>query len=175
MEKKSPNRTLAEIISDTRSGDPLLKKDSGHKGHKRRRTEKADEKKDKVIEKAAENLAQSPKSKVSAVVKEDDSDDNKEANEHASKPQLMVVDGKTIVVNPKVITMSSAIANMKTLYGPSVIQNSDRRISPFDYKPKKSTDRWSKQDTQKFYMALQLFGTDFEMIKTLFEDKRTRN
>ena len=32
MEKKSPNRTLAEIISDTRSGDPLLKKDSVEKG-----------------------------------------------------------------------------------------------------------------------------------------------
>lgn len=47
-------------------------------------------------------------------------------------------------------------------------------MSSLDYKKRDSTDRWSKQDTQKFYMALQLMGTDFDLVETLFEGKRTR-
>jgi len=48
-------------------------------------------------------------------------------------------------------------------------------MSSLDYKSRDSTDRWSKQDTEKFFMALQLMGTDFGLIETLFEGKRTRN
>ena len=92
-----------------------------------------------------------------------------------NKPQIKVVDGKTVVVNPNQLTTTQAIANMKTKMGPSLIHNSDKRLSPFDHKPQKSTDRWSMEDTQKFYKALQLFGTDFEMIRILFEEQRTRN
>ena len=36
-------------------------------------------------------------------------------------------------------------------------------------------ERWSKEDTEKFFAGLQLFGTNFGMIETLFDGKRTRN
>ena len=36
-------------------------------------------------------------------------------------------------------------------------------------------ERWSKEDTDKFFAGLQLFGTNFGMIETLFDGKRTRN
>ena len=59
--------------------------------------------------------------------------------------------------------------------GPKVVQNNDKKMSPLDYKTRDSTDRWSAEDTKKFYLALQLMGTDFGLIETLFEGKRTRN
>ena len=36
-------------------------------------------------------------------------------------------------------------------------------------------ERWSKEDTDKFFAGLQLFGTNFGMIESLFDGKRTRN
>lgn len=59
--------------------------------------------------------------------------------------------------------------------GGSVVQNKDKKMSSLDFKERDGTDRWSKEDTNKFHMALSLMGTDFSLIETLFEGKRTRN
>ena len=59
--------------------------------------------------------------------------------------------------------------------GGSVVQNKDKKMSSLDFKERDGTDRWSKDDTHKFHMALSLMGTDFSLIETLFEGKRTRN
>lgn len=68
-----------------------------------------------------------------------------------------------------------AIENMKHQMGPSIIQNKDKKMSSLDYKKRDATDRWTKQETEKFYMALQLMGTDFGLIESLFKGERTRN
>ena len=86
-----------------------------------------------------------------------------------------MVNGKAVLQMPQTVSASKAIENIKTQMGPSVIQTKDKKMSSLDYKPRDSTDRWSKYDTQKFFMALQLMGTDFGLIETLFEGKRTRN
>jgi len=40
---------------------------------------------------------------------------------------------------------------------------------------RESCDRWTKDDINKFYKGLQLFGTDFGMIESsIFFGKRTR-
>ena len=48
-EKKSLNRTLAEIISDTRSGDPLKKENGEEGGRRKKRDVKAEVKKEKAV------------------------------------------------------------------------------------------------------------------------------
>jgi len=49
-----------------------------------------------------------------------------------------------------------------------VIVESDTKKSSLSFMNKEASDRWSKEDTLKFYKGLQLFGTDFGMIETLF-------
>ncbi len=36
------------------------------------------------------------------------------------------------------------------------------------------TEKWNEEDTQKFYMALSIFGTDFSMIERVFNEERNR-
>ena len=67
------------------------------------------------------------------------------------------------------------VANLKEDLGESVVRDNDKRRSALDYKKRDATDRWSKEDTNKFYKALQLIGTDFGLIESLFEGKRSRN
>lgn len=40
-------------------------------------------------------------------------------------------------------------------------------------KKKEHCEKWSSEETEKFYVALQMFGTDFSMIESLLP-KRTR-
>jgi transcription factor TFIIIB component B'' len=35
-------------------------------------------------------------------------------------------------------------------------------------------EKWSQLETDKFYLALQIFGTDFMMIERVFEGERSR-
>ena len=73
------------------------------------------------------------------------------------------------------MSTNKTIERIQNAMGPKVVQNNDKKMSPLDYKARDSTDRWSADDTKKFYKALQLMGTDFGLIETLFEGKRTRN
>lgn len=36
---------------------------------------------------------------------------------------------------------------------------------------KKTSMKWSEDDTNKFYRTIQLFGTDFQMISNLFKNR----
>ncbi|RKP24470.1 hypothetical protein SYNPS1DRAFT_10827, partial [Syncephalis pseudoplumigaleata] len=46
-----------------------------------------------------------------------------------------------------------------------------RYVTSATYGKRNRTVKWSNADTQKFYEGLAKFGTDFEMIATLFEDR----
>jgi transcription factor TFIIIB component B'' len=36
------------------------------------------------------------------------------------------------------------------------------------------TDKWKPEETEKFYLALSIFGTDFTMIERIFNLERSR-
>ena len=164
MEVQSQHRTLIDIISDTKSGEPLKDKSTAN-------TRKRDSKQAQKSNKAAQIALSKPSSEE---LKEEIKSPAT-GTDGNMKPILKIVNGKTVVQNPQTMSTSKAIQNIKTQMGPSVVQTKDKKMSSLDFKSRDSTDRWSKQDTEKFYMALQLMGTDFGLIETLFEGKRTRN
>jgi len=61
--------------------------------------------------------------------------------------------------------------------GREVVDRGDERKSCLRYLPGiDPCERWSKNETEKFFAGLQLFGTAFGMIsETLFGGARTRN
>jgi hypothetical protein len=36
------------------------------------------------------------------------------------------------------------------------------------------SEKWRPEETKKFFMALQIFGTEFSIIEQLFDGKRSR-
>ena len=93
-----------------------------------------------------------------------------------NRPVLKFVNGKAVLQMPTLKTSEQALDEIKRQKGKhTVVHSGQKKISPFDHMTRDASDRWSKDDTQKFYKALQLMGTDFGMIETLFEGKRTRN
>ncbi|KAK9286556.1 hypothetical protein L1049_014955 [Liquidambar formosana] len=54
------------------------------------------------------------------------------------------------------------------------VQQSSSNFNYHSYMNKTPSARWSKQDTELFYEAVQQFGTDFSMVQQLFPG-RTRN
>mgnify|MGYP001626826552 CR=1 FL=1 len=89
-------------------------------------------------------------------------------------PLVQLVNGKAVVVKMQAVSTNNAVDKIKNMMGNSVVQSKDGKMSSLDFKNREATDRWSKEDTNKFYCALQLMGTDFSLIETLFEGKRTR-
>lgn len=39
---------------------------------------------------------------------------------------------------------------------------------------RQQSEKWKAEETEKFYMALTLFGTDFSLIEKVFDEKRSR-
>mmetsp|Transcript_17580 Transcript_17580/g.23741 ORF Transcript_17580/g.23741 Transcript_17580/m.23741 type:complete len:121 (-) Transcript_17580:1652-2014(-) len=75
----------------------------------------------------------------------------------------------------QVISSEKAVQQIKQQRGQTVARSAGKKISPLDNVHRDPTDRWSMEDTQKFYAALSLMGTDFGLIATLFQGQRTRN
>ena len=157
MQSQSQDRTLVDIISDTKSGTPI--NDLTQKP-KKKRDAKADQKTENVTLALITAEVEAVKEQAPAVV---------------MKPTVTVVNGKVIVQQPMTLTTSKAVESIKNQMGPSIVRNKDKKMSSLDYKARDSTDRWTKEDTLKFYKALQLMGTDFGLIESLFKGSRTRN
>ena len=88
-----------------------------------------------------------------------------------------MVNGKRVFTSPALQTTEKTIADIQRQSGPKVVRETGggQKKSSLDFKARDSTDRWSLADTKQFYKALQLIGTDFGVIETLFNGKRTRN
>jgi len=56
-----------------------------------------------------------------------------------------------------------------------IINDKDKKITCNSFKTQKSNgEKWKTEDTEKFYMALQIWGTDYQMIEMAFQGQRNR-
>ena len=54
------------------------------------------------------------------------------------------------------------------------VVNENNKISSLSFMKRQQSEKWKPEETDKFFMALQIFGTDFSLIENIFEGKRTR-
>eukprot|EP00349_Pseudokeronopsis_sp_Brazil_P003902 CAMPEP_0202964472 /NCGR_PEP_ID=MMETSP1396-20130829/8559_1 /ASSEMBLY_ACC=CAM_ASM_000872 /TAXON_ID= /ORGANISM="Pseudokeronopsis sp., Strain Brazil" /LENGTH=204 /DNA_ID=CAMNT_0049686605 /DNA_START=257 /DNA_END=868 /DNA_ORIENTATION=+ len=84
--------------------------------------------------------------------------------------QVVQVNGETkIIRNNASLKRKTAIT--KQLVGISVREHKANFNDLRGSKPKK---KWSAAETQQFFMALSIFGTDFTMIERIFENSGTK-
>ncbi|UPR00303.1 subunit of Bdp1 transcription initiation factor TFIIIB [Chloropicon primus] len=85
-------------------------------------------------------------------------------------PQVQVVDGQ-IVINRESLSVK---AQVETVMKPERrVEESGNKLSAFSYSGYLAPEKWTKEDTDKFYKALEQFGTDFGTIQKFFP-KRER-
>jgi transcription factor TFIIIB component B'' len=77
----------------------------------------------------------------------------------------VVVDEESLLVTQETDTSHD---NYETVFESSNVINSH---SFTKFKP---TERWTKEDTEKFYKALQQYGSDFSLIAKLFPNRTRR-
>jgi len=85
-------------------------------------------------------------------------------------PELIIKDGKVQVANVNDINGGRLVK--KEL---EIVQLTKKKVTTStSFKNVNHTEKWTEKETEKFYRALQLFGTDFSMIAGVFKN-RNRN
>jgi len=76
-------------------------------------------------------------------------------------PKIILVDGKPILDN-------SAMEKHQKMKKEEVVIAKAKLTTSNSFKNYNHTDKWTEQETRKFYRALEIFGTDFSLIAQLF-------
>ena len=85
-----------------------------------------------------------------------------------SAPQVKVVDGK-IVVNKDSLYATRDVEEHKM----DIVTESSEKLTSSSFRKRTSNERWSLEETELFYKALSMCGTDFSMVAHFFP-KKTR-
>lgn len=81
---------------------------------------------------------------------------------------LTIVDDGRIVFTQREITVGVADQQITADVLQSARLAERERVTSLSYKKREKADRWSVEETKKFYNALRQLGTDFTMIGMLF-------
>lgn len=153
-EQESDDRSIFAIISDTKAGKKVLADDPEDADQKsqRKRSTKAQAKALAAVE-SAFGRAESQVSKDASMAIEESKDVASAAA--INRPYYKLDNGKPVLVMPtQVISSENAVKQIKQHRGETVARSRGKKISPLDNVQRDPTDRWSKEDTQKFYAAL---------------------
>ncbi|KAI9595062.1 hypothetical protein BDF19DRAFT_443325 [Syncephalis fuscata] len=92
------------------------------------------------------------------------------------RPQMKLVDGKMV------LDEESLVVQHADLHGGAIVplervEESQhlRYVTCATYSKRNPTVKWSEEKTQLFYEGLAKYGTDFEMIASLFPDRNRRH
>ncbi|KAL5606001.1 hypothetical protein BROUX41_006207 [Berkeleyomyces rouxiae] len=97
----------------------------------------------------------------------------------AAGPQFRIVDGQ-IVVDQESLLMDRHAHAAAEREGMEEIEENDftRLITSNSFRTGsklRGPNHWTQEDTEKFYHALKMFGTDFEMISSMFPGRTRRH
>ncbi|KAG5519767.1 hypothetical protein PMAC_000040 [Pneumocystis sp. 'macacae'] len=90
-------------------------------------------------------------------------------------PQVRVVNGK-IVIDENSLQVDRRERDVNPNIEMELIEENDlsRKVNSASWGKREKSDRWSKEDTQKFYNALSQWGTDFGVICKMFPNRSQR-
>jgi len=88
-------------------------------------------------------------------------------------PQVLVVNGQ-IVINEKSLTVNAAVERATALSDFTRVEENGTRLNSATYASYTKAEKWTSEDTEFFFQALQQFGTDFSLIQRLFPGRSRR-
>ena len=84
------------------------------------------------------------------------------------KPHIVLVNGKPLPVRA-IVFKEDELMSIK----PKIEEQAKDRVTSAPFLSRGPTQRWSHEETRKFYKLLEIFGCDFSLISSLYKD-RTR-
>eukprot|EP00126_Sphaerothecum_destruens_P002574 Sdes_comp15999_c0_seq1m5175 len=90
-------------------------------------------------------------------------------------PQIKIgSDGKVILNEESLFISAPKQANSSIELSQDVVYENSNQTTYFSYSTRSTSEKWSSQDTLKFFRALSQCGTDFSLIEKLFPTKSRR-
>ncbi|KAL6076685.1 Transcription factor TFIIIB component B [Balamuthia mandrillaris] len=94
-------------------------------------------------------------------------------SEPSFAPQVTIVNGQ-IVLNPESLVIQAQGRKDLSQSFNYVTEGSNQNPNTAYRRRKCSSEKWNKEETNKFYRALQMYGTDFTAIQLLFPTRTRR-
>ena len=90
------------------------------------------------------------------------------------KSRIVMVNGKMTIEKPDVGLISKKYneEHNKHIAETIFVSNEDKKITSLSFLKKEKTKKWSEEETQKFYKALELFGLDFSFLTIVLSPRR---
>ncbi|XP_033105585.1 uncharacterized protein LOC117107875 isoform X2 [Anneissia japonica] len=105
---------------------------------------------------------------------EDEVDGETGTNDQQLAPQVRIdADGK-IVIDKESLTVEASPLRTFVTEDAEVVHEDSSNVTYASFRKRVHTTAWTKRETERFFMALSMVGTDFSMINALFP-KRTRH
>ncbi|TIC06819.1 hypothetical protein E3Q10_04384 [Wallemia mellicola] len=162
----------------TAEDEERIKKEQEEAKRKKKEDRKAEKKRLKEQKKAEEGVEEGAEEVEGDQEEESSSSDDDDDDEKEQQgPQMRVVDGQLVVDEQSLLYDRSANSRNDTSgYEVTDELDSDRFVNTNTWRGRGrgSHDRWTRLETEMFYDALSRFGTDFEMIATLFKGRTRR-
>ncbi|KAK0060367.1 transcription factor TFIIIB component B [Biomphalaria pfeifferi] len=102
-------------------------------------------------------------------------EDRESSNQSASlpAPQVMIGPDGSVVLNTESLLIPSAPAETKL---PTAIEedDDDRYLNTNSYRKYKRTKFWTEDETDRFFLGLQMCGTDFSLMTNLLTNRTRR-
>jgi transcription factor TFIIIB component B'' len=95
--------------------------------------------------------------------------------EVSTGPQMRIVNGQIVVDDASLVVDRHAIAAAAATDMEEVEEDDFTRITTSGtFMKRERNTTWNLESTEKFYLGLRMFGTDFEMISKMFPDRNRR-
>jgi transcription factor TFIIIB component B'' len=88
-------------------------------------------------------------------------------------PQVTVVNGQ-IIINEQSLTVDAAVERATTLSDFTRVEENGTKLNSSTYANYTKAEKWTREDTEFFFQALQQFGSDFSLIQRLFPGRSRR-
>jgi transcription factor TFIIIB component B'' len=97
------------------------------------------------------------------------------APEISTGPQMRIINGQIVVDDASLVVDRHAIAAAQATEMEEYEEDDFTRITTSGtYMKRERNITWTLEATEKFYIGLRMFGTDFEMISKMFPDRNRR-
>jgi len=146
-EKSVEQRTIRELMRDPSYGMPMSAEGQARAEKRRKRTGE-------------------PNQPTSF---ENDAPESQVDNSSVMAPQVRTVGGR-IVIDDSSLTISNATESNLDM-SDIVLDQSGRGTNAWS-KKRKHCDRWTAEETERFYVGLRKFGLDFQLIASWMGDRR---
>jgi len=151
----NPNLTIKEIIENHQAGIP---------------TEKEAKMKEERLKKMHEKKIEKKRSKAMDHSEDSNSKEDTKTTLHSVSSPCKTTSSELKMMNGKIVFegMNDDPKEQNVIV---IEDKKPKKLTSMSFKQRNHTEKWTKEETLKFYKAIEIFGSDFSMVAKLFPNR----